>query len=80
MVELRDDGSLGVGFETVYADLFDVHCYWLLKSSSDRRWGSIYARANVRKFEIQKCGKRAITLNVSVRPLLRVNVFNTGIM
>jgi len=25
LVELRDDGTLGVGFETVYADLLDVH-------------------------------------------------------
>jgi len=33
LVELRDDGTLGVGFETVDADFFDVHDDVLFVSS-----------------------------------------------
>jgi len=34
LVELRDDGTLGVGFETVDADFFDVHDVLFMLSSS----------------------------------------------
>jgi len=34
LVELRDDGTLGVGFETVDADFFDVHDVLCLVVSS----------------------------------------------
>jgi hypothetical protein len=60
---LRDDGTLGVGFETVYADLLDVHCCWLILKSSNRRWGSMYMRAQCEEIRDTKWSKRADTLN-----------------
>ena len=54
---------MGVGFETVYADLLDVHRCWLILKRSNRRWGSVYMRAQCEDIRDTKWSKRADTLN-----------------